>query len=70
MNYRAAWNLATIPLELLYRELDSRTAGIKRKTAGRPLTLKPCPKCGRNLGARQRKLACPLHEEREEAPCK
>ncbi len=53
--------LKTCPYDLLVSEMASRNAG-KRKTHGGPTQkLAPCPKCGKIMGTRARRKACPAH---------
>ena len=57
MLYRKSWDLSSVPDRLIRAEAGRR---IPRGSA-RPPKLEPCPKCGRVLSARERRLKCPEH---------
>lgn len=54
MNYRATWDLSTIPDSALKSEWARRSVA-KRTThaGGKPKVMRPCPKCGKPFGARE-----------------
>ena len=61
--YHPAWNLSTIPDNVLMSEYKRR-ASLRREVfaGGRPVVLRPCPFCRKEFGAaelRKHKPECP-----------
>ena len=64
--YSPAWDMATIPDEVLQSEY-SRRASLRREVfaGGRPVVLRPCPHCKGKFGAaelRRHRPVCPKKE--------